>query len=184
MTLVTYWSEFWPAFPLTLMMQLVPLAQLPYCHYSPPPYLKINNVWIPRLFKLLCSLALGRGFLQHQNQMQWDMTGSVIPSFMQTIMLVFLMNLSMVVWFCPVGLYSWLYFNIICTFQFNLAINDFQEVLQETKKVMDNNRLPSRDNPLCIEISLKTNEVLCYVNLFWNILCFLIKLASLRCIQM
>ncbi|XP_028403221.1 autophagy-related protein 13-like [Dendronephthya gigantea] len=41
---------------------------------------------------------------------------------------------------------------------FNLAINDFQEVLQETKKIMENNRLPSRDNPLCIEISLKTNE--------------------------
>ena len=41
---------------------------------------------------------------------------------------------------------------------FNLAINDIQEVLEETKKVMANNKLPSRNNPLCVEVSLKTNE--------------------------
>jgi hypothetical protein len=51
----------------------------------------------------------------------------------------------------------------ICIFfQFNLAINDIQEVLEETKKVMANNKLPSRDNPLCVEVSLKTNEVAGY----------------------
>ena len=41
---------------------------------------------------------------------------------------------------------------------FNLAINDIQEVLEETKKVMANNKLPSQNNPLCVEVSLKTNE--------------------------
>ncbi|XP_046850193.1 autophagy-related protein 13-like [Xenia sp. Carnegie-2017] len=41
---------------------------------------------------------------------------------------------------------------------FNLAITDIHEVLEETKKVMGNNRLPSVDSPLCVEVSLKTNE--------------------------
>lgn len=41
---------------------------------------------------------------------------------------------------------------------FNLAINDIKEVLEETKKIMANNRLPSKENPLCVEVSLKTNE--------------------------
>ena len=42
--------------------------------------------------------------------------------------------------------------------QFNLAVDDIPEVVAETKAAM-NNQLPSKDNPMCVEISLKTSEV-------------------------
>ena len=43
--------------------------------------------------------------------------------------------------------------------QFNLAINDHPDVTSEVKKVMANGRLPSKESPMCVEISLKTSEV-------------------------
>lgn len=55
------------------------------------------------------------------------------------------------------------------SFQFNLAINDHPDVASEVKKVMTNGRLPSKENPMCVEISLKTSEVwslytaVCYI---------------------
>lgn len=42
-------------------------------------------------------------------------------------------------------------------FQFNLAIEDMAEITTETKKTMEG-RLPCKDQPMCIEISLVTNE--------------------------
>lgn len=44
-------------------------------------------------------------------------------------------------------------------FQFNLAINDHPDVAAEVKKVTSG-RLPSKESPMCVEISLKTNEVI------------------------
>ena len=44
------------------------------------------------------------------------------------------------------------------SFQFNLAINENPDVAAEVKKVTSG-RLPSKESPLCIEISLKTSEV-------------------------
>lgn len=41
---------------------------------------------------------------------------------------------------------------------FNLAINDHPDVTSEVRKVMTNGRLPSKESPMCVEISLKTNE--------------------------
>ncbi|KAJ7390948.1 autophagy protein 13 [Desmophyllum pertusum] len=41
---------------------------------------------------------------------------------------------------------------------FNLAINDHPDVTSEVKKVMTNGRLPSKESPMCVEISLKTSE--------------------------
>ena len=49
------------------------------------------------------------------------------------------------------------------SFQFNLAINDHPDVAAEVKKVTSG-RLPSKESPMCVEISLKTNEV---VNKLW-----------------
>lgn len=40
---------------------------------------------------------------------------------------------------------------------FNLAINDHPDVAAEVKKVTSG-RLPSKESPMCVEISLKTNE--------------------------
>ena len=45
------------------------------------------------------------------------------------------------------------------SFQFNLAINDHPDVAAEVKKVTSG-RLPSKESPMCVEISLKTNEVI------------------------
>lgn len=45
------------------------------------------------------------------------------------------------------------------SFQFNLAVNDHPDVAAEVKKVTSG-RLPSKENPMCVEISLKTNEVI------------------------
>ena len=45
------------------------------------------------------------------------------------------------------------------SFQFNLAINDHPDVTSEVKNVMANGRLPSKESPMCVEISLKTSEV-------------------------
>ena len=44
------------------------------------------------------------------------------------------------------------------SFQFNLAINDHPDVAAEVKKVTSG-RLPSKESPMCVEISLKTSEV-------------------------
>ncbi|KAL9955130.1 hypothetical protein ACROYT_G036416 [Oculina patagonica] len=41
---------------------------------------------------------------------------------------------------------------------FNLAINDHPDVASEVKKVMSNGRVPSKESPMCVEISLKTSE--------------------------
>ena len=49
------------------------------------------------------------------------------------------------------------------SFQFNLAINDHPDVAAEVKKVTSG-RLPSKESPMCVEISLKTNEV---INKLW-----------------
>ena len=45
------------------------------------------------------------------------------------------------------------------SFQFNLAIDDHPDVAAEVKKVTSG-RLPSKESPMCVEISLKTNEVI------------------------
>ena len=45
------------------------------------------------------------------------------------------------------------------SFQFNLAINDHPDVAAEVKKVTSG-KLPSKESPMCVEISLKTNEVI------------------------
>ena len=45
------------------------------------------------------------------------------------------------------------------SFQFNLAINDHPDVAAEVKKVTSS-RLPSKESPLCVEISVITNEVI------------------------
>ena len=45
------------------------------------------------------------------------------------------------------------------SFRFNLAINDHPDVAAEVKKVTSG-RLPSKESPTCVEISLKTNEVI------------------------
>lgn len=49
------------------------------------------------------------------------------------------------------------------SFQFNLAINDHPDVAAEVKKVTSG-KLPSKESPMCVEISLKTNEV---INKLW-----------------
>ena len=49
------------------------------------------------------------------------------------------------------------------SFQFNLAIDDHPDVAAEVKKVTSG-RLPSKESPMCVEISLKTNEV---INKLW-----------------
>ena len=49
------------------------------------------------------------------------------------------------------------------SFQFNLAVNDHPDVAAEVKKVTSG-RLPSKESPMCVEISLKTNEV---INKLW-----------------
>ena len=45
------------------------------------------------------------------------------------------------------------------SFQFNLAINDHPDVAAEVKKVTSS-RLPSKESPMCVEISVITNEVI------------------------
>ena len=47
----------------------------------------------------------------------------------------------------------------INSFQFNVAINDHPDIAAEVKKVTSG-RLPSKESPMCVEISLKTNEVI------------------------
>ena len=45
------------------------------------------------------------------------------------------------------------------SFQFNLAINDHPDVAAEVKKVTSG-RPPSKESPMCVEISLNTNKVI------------------------
>ena len=58
------------------------------------------------------------------------------------------------------------FLRLICfCLQFNLAINDDPDVSAEAKKVT-NGKLPSKESPMCVEISLKTSEVRSFTGVF------------------